>query len=394
MAEKKLSAAEQRKQQQARREREKKRLELQRRRRRKVLVLRAVLALVCVLGLVLILAGVTGTFRKDGAEAARSADGNTGEGETMTEVPASEVRHFSFPTLLADESRSGEETSALTVEQFRQILEDLYRRGYILVDIHDLAEENEDGTLRQASIRVPEGKIPFVLSQRDVSYPFDKAGSGYASRLVVDEDGKLENEYVQADGTAVTGDYDVVPCLESFLEEHPDFSLNGARGILGLTGYNGILGYRTSQELGKSAAEGNPYAETYGTYDTAQEAEACGTVVQALKEAGWSFASYGYDYVSYGSESSLMQADAEQWETEVEPLVGETDILIFPWQTDLGSFSSYGTENEKYTYLRGLGFRYFCIDTEDSCFVQVGDDYVHQGIREIDSMQEYTELMQ
>ena len=30
--------------------------------------------------------------------------------------------------------------------------------------------------------------------------------------------------YVQEDGTVVTGSYDVLPILEDFIEEHPDFS--------------------------------------------------------------------------------------------------------------------------------------------------------------------------
>lgn len=48
------------------------------------------------------------------------------------------------------------------------------------------------------------------------------------------------------DGTVTTGDYDLVPILEKFCEQHPDFSYKGARAVLAFTGYEGILGYRTS----------------------------------------------------------------------------------------------------------------------------------------------------
>ena len=37
----------------------------------------------------------------------------------------------------------------------------------------------------------------------------------------------------------------MVPLIDSFVKEHPDFSYKGAKGIIALTGYNGILGYRT-----------------------------------------------------------------------------------------------------------------------------------------------------
>ena len=43
------------------------------------------------------------------------------------------------------------------------------------------------------------------------------------------------------------GKYDLVPILDRFVEEHPDFSYRGAKAILALTGYNGVLGYRTDE---------------------------------------------------------------------------------------------------------------------------------------------------
>ena len=48
---------------------------------------------------------------------------------------------------------------------------------------------------------VPEGKIPFVLSQDDVSYYHYMDGDGCASKLVLDENGEVKNEYIEADGS-------------------------------------------------------------------------------------------------------------------------------------------------------------------------------------------------
>ena len=88
-------------------------------------------------------------------------------------------------------------------------------------------------------------KIPFVLSQDDVCYYHYMDGDGFASKLVVDDEGKVRNEYVEDDGSISIGDYDMVPLIDRFVEKHPDFSYRGAKGIVALTGYNGILGYRT-----------------------------------------------------------------------------------------------------------------------------------------------------
>lgn len=320
------------------------------------------------------------------------------EKEKLAAVDASSVRHFSFPTLLVNEAAAAEGTSPLTVEQFRQILQELYDGGYVLVDLYDLASsvKDEEGNVSYEAgvLYLPEGKKPFVLSQRDVSYPFEKAGNGYASRLIVDDEGRVVNEYKQPDGNMVTGDYDIVPCLETFISEHPDFAYRGAKGTLGLTGYNGVLGYRTSPYLAVSAAEGNPYADGYGTFDTEAEAESCKPVVQALKDGGWNFASYGNSYTSYGSEFSQMQSDADQWQANVAPVAGGTDILIFPCETDIGSWSDYTDENTKYTYLKDQGFRFFCIEEGDNLsWLQVRAGYVRQGIHEIDSYEEFQSVL-
>ena len=52
---------------------------------------------------------------------------------------------------------------------------------------------------------------------------------------------------MKPDGTTlVTRKSEVVPLVDRFVENHPDFSIDGAKGIIALTGVEGILGYRTS----------------------------------------------------------------------------------------------------------------------------------------------------
>ena len=65
-------------------------------------------------------------------------------------------------------------------------------------------------------------------------------GDGFATKLVIDDNGDIKCEYKKADGTVVTGDYDVVPILDSFIKEHPDFPIM-EKGYPGMTGYNGVL---------------------------------------------------------------------------------------------------------------------------------------------------------
>ena len=146
------------------------------------------------------------------------------------------VRHIFFHSLIVDTSlafdgdymENGYNYWMTTVDEFRAILDELYANQYILIDIHDLAEEqvDEEGnvTLTAAQPLVPEGKIPLVLSVDDVSYYDYMENDGFAKRLVLDENSDVKNLYIDQDGTEHIGDYDVMPILDAFVKEHPDFS--------------------------------------------------------------------------------------------------------------------------------------------------------------------------
>lgn len=85
-----------------------------------------------------------------------------------------------------------------------------------MVSIYDMAKANDDGTMTPGEILLPPGKIPFVLSQDDVCYYHYMDGDGFATKLVVDDEGKVRNEYVEDDGSISVGDYDMVPLIRPF----------------------------------------------------------------------------------------------------------------------------------------------------------------------------------
>lgn len=134
-----------------------------------------------------------------------------------------------------------------TIDEFNKITQTMYDKGYVMVSIKDMAKADDNGNITEGEILLPPGKTPFVLSQDDVCYYHYMDGDGYATKLIVDDKGKIRNEYVEDDGSVSVGDYDMVPLIDRFVEKHPDFSYRGAKGILALTGYNGILGYRTDE---------------------------------------------------------------------------------------------------------------------------------------------------
>lgn len=304
-----------------------------------------------------------------------------------------EITHIFFHTLIVDTDRAFDEdyTSSgynlvmTTVDEFKKIMKQMYDRGYVLVSLHDIAhvEKDSDGNevMTKGEILLPEGKKPFVLSQDDVCYYEYMENDGFACRLFIDDYGKPSCEYKDADGNVHYGAYDLVPILEEFIEEHPDFSYRGARGILALTGYNGVFGYRTD----------TAYENTNTNYKA--DIEEAKKTAQGLRDAGWELASHSWGHLNLGQVSyERFKTDTDKWENRVESIIGDTDIIIYSFGDDIGSWYPYEHDNERYNYLYGKGFRYFCNVDSAQYWVQLTDEYLRQGRRNLDGQRMYEDL--
>ncbi len=307
--------------------------------------------------------------------------GYEGTKATMVRYPdVTKITHIFFHTLIVDTSKAfdgdykqtGYNQYMTTVSEFNRMMEVMYNKGYVLVDIHDIAKEEaqSDGTVKfvPGDIWLPEGKIPFVISQDDVSYYNYMTGDGFASKIVIGADGYPTCEYINDDGTVTYGDYDLVPALETFIRNHPDFSYRGARAALAITGYDGVLGYRTC-----------PTGDGYNPDDV----EKAKQVAKRMVECGWTFASHSWGHQKYGRISyEKMKTDAQKWEDEVEPILGEVDVMIYANGDDLAGIEDYS--GAKYELLKHFGFKYFCNVDSAKYWVQIRDGYVRQGRRNLD----------
>ena len=160
----------------------------------------------------------------------------------------------------------------VTTGEFTKILENLYRNGYVLVDFESFVgaktDINGNAQFEAVPIYLPADKKPVMITETMVNYfayMIDPNGdgttdhSGFASKLVVDGNGDIKAEYVAANGQTNVGNYDLVPILEDFIKQHPDFSYKGARAILAVTGHEGVFGYRINSAV--VANKGNDYWE-------------------------------------------------------------------------------------------------------------------------------------
>ena len=331
----------------------------------------------------------------------------SGKSQLVRYPTPEKTTHIFFHSLIVDTDRAfdGDSDSGgynmymTTIDEFIAIMEQMYARGYVLISPYDLAYEYTDETgvhFKYGDIYLPEGKTPFLMSQDDLNYysymvgtgdgkdytPIfaDTNGDGFAHKLDIGEDGYPTCEYMDKDGNILTGDYDLVPVLERFIQEHPDFSYRGARAMLGVTGYEGVLGYRTKPT----------YEAAMGSEAYAAEVAAAKEVVKCLKDHGWLIVSHSYGHPAYGNiDAYRVAADSDRWETTVQPVVGDTDIILFPHGSDIHTWHKYPADNQKFQALYADGYRYFFNVDSNTYWNQMGDNYFRGGRRNLDGVRMY-----
>ena len=206
---------------------------------------------------------------------------------TCTAWPLEKVTHVFYHILIKDPSKAfdGDYKEAdynqvmTTIDEFNKITQTMYDKGYVMVSIKDMAKADDNGNITEGEILLPPGKTPFVLSQDDVCYYHYMDGDGYATKLIVDDKGKIRNEYVEDDGSVSVGDYDMVP------------------------------------------------------------------------------------------------------------LIGGTDVIIFAFGTDITNDQEYS--GDKFEYLKGQGYNYYCNVDSSQYYVQIRDRYFRQGRRNLDGYRMY-----
>ena len=303
----------------------------------------------------------------------------------------SSIPNLSFHCLIVDPARAFSDKdwgksynqNYVTIDEFSKILDQLYAGGYVLVDFDSFIVETvgEDGKITYSTqpIYLPEDKKPIMITETLVNYELftidsdgdweaDKGGDGFASKLIIDANGKIVNEYVDADGNTLYGAYDLVPILENFIAAHPDFCYRGARAILAVTGEDGVFGYRTM--LSAKEKKGEEYYNA--------QVDGAKKIAQALRDAGYTIACYTYANVPYGTLSATkIQTDLDNWKKEVKPVLGDVPILIYAKASDISADGNYEGGN-KYNVLKDNGFRYF-ISSANVPYAEVTVNYVRQS---------------
>jgi hypothetical protein len=232
----------------------------------------------------------------------------------------------------------------VTAQEFRSLLDQLWQHGWTLVDVHRAAA---------GTVRVPAGRKPLVLSEDDVNYYRYFAGRGLADRLVLDGD------RVRAQVADRLTDEDVVPLVEAAIALHPELSAEGAKGVLAVTGYEGLL----------------------GEHDVATDPasrDRLRALADRLRATGWTFASHTFGHITLAQASvGSASRDTARWRTLTGDLLGPVDVLIYPF----GSRPSPQVRRR----LGAAGFR-IQLDIDIRASHQVLDGVVLMSRRHVDGL--------
>lgn len=267
----------------------------------------------------------------------------------------------------------------VTIDEFSKILNELYNNGYVLVDFDSFVGSSTtlEGTekFEVVPIKLPDGKKPVMITETMVNYfeymvdgnddhVADAQGDGFANKLVLDSSGNIKAEYIDSQGQTNVGNYDLIPILEDFIAQHPDFCYQGARATIAFTGSEGVFGYRCNTS----------YIGTMGQdfYDT--QVAGAQQIANALREKGYTLACYTYSNDTYAKYSvAQISANLTSWTTEVTNVIGAVDTFVFARLSNITDFNS-----QAFNVMYQSGFRYF-IGHGSTPSAQVNTTYVRQN---------------
>lgn len=267
----------------------------------------------------------------------------------------------------------------VTIDEFSKILNELYNNGYVLVDFDSFVGSSTtlEGTekFEVVPIKLPDGKKPVMITETMVNYfeymvdgngdhIADSQGDGFANKLVLDASGNIKAEYIDSQGQTNVGNYDLIPILEDFIAQHPDFCYQGARATIAFTGSQGVFGYRCNTS----------YIGTMSQDYYDEQVAGAQQIANALREKGYTLACYTYSNDTYAKYSvAQISANLTSWTTEVTNVIGAVDTFVFARLSNITDFNS-----QAFNVMYQSGFRYF-IGHGSTPSAQVNTTYVRQN---------------
>ena len=275
--------------------------------------------------------------------------------------------HIFFHSLIIDPAAAFASPTAngynfwmTTVGEFKGMLPILLKKGFVIYRLEDMLDYDEAGNAKAKDIYLPAGKKPLILSVDDVNYyEYMQRDKCFPVRLEINDQGEVVTVVRQADGTEVqTYDGDVFPIVEQFVKEHPEFSWRGAKGIVAMTGYEGVFGYRLN-ELQKFRTAADAKLPVHTPEEEAAIEAGARRVAEGLRANGWELACHSFTHGQYFRKGTItvdqLKYEVNEFNRQIIPYTGEMKIFISPFGMHLRG------DDPRFKYLtEEAGYPIFC----------------------------------
>lgn len=229
-----------------------------------------------------------------------------------------------------------------TREEFLSMLPLLYKNDFILIDVKCIARRDKNGIMQKNELYLPKGKKPLILSIDDVNYYKYMKNDGFADRLAIDSTGNITTVVKKGDKEYYDNMGDVIPILDDFIKKHPDFSYKGAKGIVAVTGYEGVFGYNVNNLKGEELKQAQHNIKK---------------IADRLNATGWRIACHSYSHSTRYKKGTItadeVSTDLKKWKERVGAIVGQTDIFIAPFGC------SFKSKDERMKAVLNMGYYYY-----------------------------------
>ncbi|NLC39417.1 MAG: hypothetical protein GX763_00690 [Clostridiaceae bacterium] len=219
----------------------------------------------------------------------------------------------------------------LTAAEFRLLLEALYENDYVLINGNEIVDEA--GSFRR--VLIPSGKKPLLIFLDDFYFTPQRVESGICSRLDLDEDSNVLGVIQDRQGAeSLQSNSTAIDILENFLQEYPDFTFNGAKAVIVLSGADGLFGYPlNSEHLVRMRDQAQSIGLSFylnSVNDLEANRDKLREIFASLENKQWVFASQSYNRISVPDHSlSSLSWDTERMQEEIGEFISKLRIYAF-----------------------------------------------------------------
>lgn len=236
--------------------------------------------------------------------------------------------------------------SFISIDEFKRVLEELYKNNYMIINISDLYDQvYKEGNFRvkRKILNIPKGRKPFVLFVDDFGYS--------SSKLIIDEgDMKVKMMKLRNGNEEITEEDNVITIVNKFVRENEDFSFNNAKGVLSIVDSEFIFGYNTGRNITRRL-----FIDSVRIKKLSNDIYEAKRIADNLKDDGWTFACNTYGNIDFKDITlNLVKNDMDNWFRYVSNIIGYTNLFVYP------AGDVIDKNDERFKYLNESGFNIFC----------------------------------